>query len=224
MKIFNRNLSKIEVTTVLLGLILFVAWLGINISQPQTLSINANNEGNISSIQREVDKYFHNNVRFPTNYQPTIGFPSKIDVNLLGVGRALNEEHIYMVDAYGEVYLLTEDFLPPQKIELIFNRDGDTYLRWDIVENAHGYGIREITTDRTSLMDKAFGKLTASLMNVSSKGKLVVEKETDYFNRVGEDYLKFEVENFNPNSIYVVYAINVDIGRTPGVTRGYFMR
>lgn len=171
------------------------------------------------SLQQEVDQYYYENVRFPTKYQPTIGFPSEINLNLLGK-LSSGQENKYLIDAFGRVFVLPSSFLPPEKVERVVDANGDMFMRWNSVKDAEGYRIYKIKGDNTQMMDKVFGKVASSIRNLSPKGEEIVSMNASKFQKDGEDFT-FPLLNPKEDEIYVVVAYSKQLGETPGVTFGY---
>lgn len=171
------------------------------------------------SLQQEVDQYYYENVRFPTKYQPTIGFPSEINLNLLGK-LSSGQENKYLIDAFGRVFVLPSSFLPPEKVERVVDANGDMFMRWNSVKDAEGYRIYKIKGDNTQMMDKVFGKVASSIRNLSPKGEEIVSMNASKFPKDGEDFT-FPLLNPKEDEIYVVVAYSKQLGETPGVTFGY---
>lgn len=171
------------------------------------------------SLQQEVDHYYYENVRFPTKYQPTVGYPSEINLNLLGKLSSIEGKH-YVVDSFGKVYTLKDSFMPPAKVEKVVDSKGQEFVRWTAVPDADGYTIYRAKGGNSQLMDKAFGKVASSIRNLSNKGEEVVSLSKEKFSKDGEDFI-FPLVKLNEGEIYVISAFSKELGETPGVTIGY---
>lgn len=211
--------KKIEILGVIVLFLLVGVWTVPKVTGTQELFVKPFAFSQSTSLQQSVDQYYYDNVKFPAQFQPTVGFPSDINLTLLGKANP-NRNNSFMVDAYGKVFILPNTFLPPNEVELIYDSKGKTYLRWAKVQDADGYGIRKMANDNTAMMNKAFGKISASLLNVSSKGEEIVSSPTDKFVKDG-DYLLFPISELKDGDVYVVYAYSDKYGETPEVTVGY---
>lgn len=218
-KILKKRSYFIMGGTYILFLILTFFYMNKNKSE-----VNINTKYDVRKIQRAVDLYYYDNVRFPTLENPTIGNPQPISLGLL---KNLNssdilKDVIYYVDYYGDVFALNNTFLPPNNVEIINDDNGKVYISWDDISNADSFTIKEVVSANVDL-NKYLGKITATLFNVSSRGTVVVSAKTDDFIK-NNGRLFYHIENYDPNKLYIVIAKNNELGETPGIKgSSYFL-
>lgn len=217
------KLGKIEILVCSVLALLLLFPVVPNVTETQENIKTNDKASDLHTLQKLVDKFYYKHTEFPSKYQPTIGFPTEINVHSLGLNKFpnYNESNYYLVDAYGSVFILKDGFLPPESVEIVKNQKNEVYIRWKDNGVSEGYGIREVKNGDVKLLEKAFGKMTASIVNLSYKGKPIVEKRVGDFESVSGDYKQYNLSNYQSGSIYAVYGIHSEYGTTPEVTIGY---